>query len=168
MYWVFPCVKYPTEIQIISLALMFYPWLLNESKYALPLWISPSFFVSLYVSLSLSPIHSPSLSLESSFPKFTCGYPRCNISPRISVQDFTHHFPLSSVSLSNIKAVVQKEILCWYGDIPTRTYYFPLPIVSPAEWPADNLICAAVYVVTYLTQRPKYFQPGSHDFSSKN
>ena len=34
-----------------------------------------------------------------------------------------------------------------------------------AWWPADQLICTAVYVVPYLTQRSTYFLPRSHEGS---
>ena len=36
-----------------------------------------------------------------------------------------------------------------------------LPVVSPAWWPADQLIYTAIYMVPYLTQRSTHYQPRS-------
>jgi len=59
----------------------------------------PPFSLCLPLSLPLSlppclsPLLSSSISLDSYFPKFTSGDPLCNITSRISVQDFTQYFP---------------------------------------------------------------------------
>ena len=69
---------------------------------------------------SLYPHLSPSLSFKSSYPKFPCCDPGWNISARRAVQSLHNLFPSSSDPLSNIQAVVQKEFLCSYKDIPTQ------------------------------------------------
>ena len=108
-----------TENSDTSLEMLSFPGLLHESKSPLSL----SFYFSPSLYLSCFPLHTPSLSLESSCPKLNRGEPGWYILARIAFQVFTN--PLSSVILCLIKykMVVQKELLCWYGDIPTWPSY---------------------------------------------
>lgn len=99
------------------------PGLLLESKSHLSL--------SLTVSLSLSPLLHSSLSLDSSCPKFTCGEAGWNIKPGGQSTSLHIILPPSSNLFSYIKSVVQKELLCWYRDIPTHPSYFLFPLSVP-------------------------------------
>ena len=84
-----PCVRYPPETQTLALNL----------DRAMDCCLNQNFLhLSLY--LSLSPIQHPSLSLESSWPKVTCGDPGRHISARIAIQVFIQHF--SSLIWSSI------------------------------------------------------------------
>ena len=74
-------------------------------------------FLSLSLSLSLSPLCPPSLALKSSCPNFTSGDTGWIISDRIAVQIFGQHFPsipipysLYSYPISNTQAVVHKDL----------------------------------------------------------
>jgi len=139
--------------------------LLRESKS--PLSLSFYFYHSLY--LSNSPIHTLWFSLVSLCPRITCCDPGWNILARRSVKVFTKTLPSVILCLSNIKVVVQKELLCRYRAIPTQLTYRNtfLPIFSFSSWHTDNFLCSMVYMVPYMTQRATHFQLRSHECSTK-
>ena len=75
---------------------------------------------------------------------------------------------LSSDSLSNIQALVHKEILHSYRYIPTCPSYPHHQNVSPTQGHADNIIKSAVYVAPHLTQKLTHFHADFHESSGKS
>lgn len=118
-------------------------------------WIKIS-FITRSLSFSLSTSHSITFS-QIFFPKFIVQTLDEISQPGYHWKSLANIIPLSSDSLSNIKAVVQKVLLCSYRDIPSWPSNTNTSNCQSCTWPIDQLICTVVYVVPFLTREQHLF-----------